>query len=252
MNYYIFDRERNNTLKDDGGDNLSFKSSGEIWNYLKGGCGFTTEFIKTNFFIMQGQKILEPEDSIDISTPNNPVNETVKVDVEEVTGVNSYTKKPVEIKAIQWNGNTNKADVEAFVGRPLKTELESETAYVAGVAPPLFSLIIETKEGAMKAFPNDWIIKEPFPTGDRDFYPCKPDIFKMTYDKPQPQSENNILEDLALQIIAGELEKSGLRKYTCINNHGYSQVERNIASNILKAALSTVNQGESKPDSKEK
>ncbi len=70
-----------------------------------------------------------------------------------------------------------------FVGKPLVQELESETAYVAGKGPPHFSLLIETKEGVMKTMHGDYIIKEPFPTGDRDFYPCKPDIFLMTYDK---------------------------------------------------------------------
>jgi hypothetical protein len=30
---------------------------------------------------------------------------------------------------------------------------------------------------------GDWIIKEPFPTRDRQFYPCKPDIFDATYEK---------------------------------------------------------------------
>jgi hypothetical protein len=78
--------------------------------------------------------------------------------------------------------NSNKQEIETFVGRELKSELESETAYVAGQGPPIFSLLIETKEGIMKAFKGDWIIKEPFPTGDRDFYPCKPDILKKTYD----------------------------------------------------------------------
>jgi hypothetical protein len=94
-----------------------------------------------------------------------------------------YRKKPVEIEAIQWNGNSNKQEIEQFVGKELKSELESETAYVAGKGAPIFSLLIETKEGVMKAFMGDWIIKEPFPTGDRDFYPCKPDIFELTYEK---------------------------------------------------------------------
>jgi len=92
-----------------------------------------------------------------------------------------FRKKPVEIEAIQYN-NLNREEVEAFVGEKLEMELESETAYVAGQGPPIFSIAINTKEGVMKAFPGDWIIKEPFPTGDRDFYPCKPDIFKNTYD----------------------------------------------------------------------
>lgn len=96
--------------------------------------------------------------------------------------MSKFRKKAVEIEAIQWNGNSNKKEIEQFVGRELKSELESETAYVAGKGVPIFSLLIETKEGVMKAFRGDWIIKEPFPTGDRDFYPCKPDIFEKTYE----------------------------------------------------------------------
>jgi len=91
-------------------------------------------------------------------------------------------KKPVDIDYVQWKG-FNQEEVEAFVGKKLESKLESETAYVAGMAPPIFSLAIETKEGVMKAMSGDYIIKEPFPTGDRDFYPCKESIFLLTYDK---------------------------------------------------------------------
>jgi len=93
-----------------------------------------------------------------------------------------FRKKPVVIEAIQWNGNSNREEICAFVGKNLKTEEYSTAAYEVGQGPPYFSLTIETKEGVMKAFPGDWIIKEPFPTGDRDFYPCKPDIFESTYE----------------------------------------------------------------------
>ena len=96
--------------------------------------------------------------------------------------VQLFKKKPVIIEAIRFNGNSNKQEIEKFVGKELKSELESETAYVAGMGPPIFSLLIETKEGTMKAMMGDWIIKEPFPTGDRYFYPCKNDIFINTYD----------------------------------------------------------------------
>ena len=96
--------------------------------------------------------------------------------------IQKFKKKPVEIEAIQFNGNSNKREIEFFVGKELKSELESATAYVAGKGAPIFSLLIETKEGVMKAMRGDWIIKEPFPTGDRDFYPCKNEIFVNTYD----------------------------------------------------------------------
>lgn len=96
--------------------------------------------------------------------------------------VQKFKKKQVVIEAIQWNGNSNREDVVDFVGKEIKSELESETAYLAGKGAPIFSLLIETKEGVMKALKGDWIIKEPFPTGDRDFYPCKNEIFLKTYD----------------------------------------------------------------------
>lgn len=91
-----------------------------------------------------------------------------------------YRKNPVEVEAVIYK-NDNLQEIEDFVGMKLLVELESETAYVAGQGPPIFSVLIETKEGVMKAMPGDYIIKEPFPTGDRDFYPCKPDIFEKTY-----------------------------------------------------------------------
>lgn len=44
------------------------------------------------------------------------------------------------------------------------------------------TLTIPTKEGKMLCRKGDWIIKEPFATADRQFYPCKPDIFEATYE----------------------------------------------------------------------
>jgi hypothetical protein len=38
----------------------------------------------------------------------------------------------------------------------------------------------------------------------------------------------------ALEIIKEETENADVRKYTCINGVGYSQVERNIAERIVK------------------
>ena len=91
--------------------------------------------------------------------------------------IQKFRKKPVVIEAIQYN-NLNKAEIEIFVGKKLKEELESETAYVAGKGIPVFSLLIETLEGNMKASTRDYIIK-----GIKgEFYPCKPDIFEATYE----------------------------------------------------------------------
>lgn len=89
-----------------------------------------------------------------------------------------YTKKPVEIEAIQWV-SSNIAEIEEFVGKKLKSEWVGGAGYEAGVAPPLIDLIIPTLEGDMRASYGDYIIKGI----NGEFYPCKPDIFLKTYDK---------------------------------------------------------------------
>lgn len=76
-----------------------------------------------------------------------------------------YRKKPVIIDAIQWNDNFNEI-VYNFVG--IKCAQRRDNV-----------LIIETLEGLMKAKIGDYIIK-----GIKgEFYPCKPDIFEMTYEE---------------------------------------------------------------------
>ena len=90
-----------------------------------------------------------------------------------------YRKKPLIVEAIRWNGNTALSEVEKFMGYCPNVKLFSESAYVAGVAPPLFTVLISTKEGTMEASPGDWIIKGVH----GEFYPCKPDIFEKTYEK---------------------------------------------------------------------
>lgn len=123
------------------------------------------------------------EDDEPLITKLDKINmEEVKIEKPKKELVQKFQKKPVVVEAIQFNGNSNRQDIERFVGKELKSELESETAYVAGAGPPIFSLLIDTKEGVMRAMRGDWVIKEPFPTGDRDFYPCKNEIFKNTYN----------------------------------------------------------------------
>lgn len=74
-----------------------------------------------------------------------------------------YIKKPVEIEAIQWTGD-NIEDIKEFCNQCTLSNDE---------------LIIFTLEGKMIASINDYIIKGV----KGEFYPCKPDIFKTTYDE---------------------------------------------------------------------
>ena len=75
-----------------------------------------------------------------------------------------FRKKPVEIEAIQLTENNIDALVE-FCGDKIKSH-------------PLTGVVIETLEGNMLASNGDYIIKGV----KGEFYPCKPDIFEMTYE----------------------------------------------------------------------
>ena len=75
-----------------------------------------------------------------------------------------YIKKPVVIEAVQWTG-INKNEVEDFI----KDFGSVKGDYVD----------IATLEGLMVASIGDFIIKGV----KGEFYPCKPDIFEMSYIK---------------------------------------------------------------------
>jgi hypothetical protein len=93
-----------------------------------------------------------------------------------------FRKKPVVIEAIQYTGD-NAIEIVDFTNAIAKEDIIpfSESAPDRNRFPE--TMTIKTLEGNMKASKGDWIIKEPFPTGDREFYPCKPDIFEKTYEK---------------------------------------------------------------------
>jgi len=63
------------------------------------------------------------------------------------------------MEKIQYN-NLNRPEIEIFTGKKVHQELESETAYVAGQGPPIFSISVETNEGLVKMYPSDWIQKD--------------------------------------------------------------------------------------------
>ena len=75
-----------------------------------------------------------------------------------------YRKKPVVIEAVQWL-YTNTDEIVKFAGNDVDT--------MHG------GLIIHTLEGDMRASVGDYIVKGV----NGEFYPCKPDIFELTYEK---------------------------------------------------------------------
>jgi hypothetical protein len=115
-----------------------------------------------------------------------------------------FRKKPVEIEAVRWRGYSSNLGITAeapdqpveisegnmhgvkweplpdWLPRPLRT---IEEAGITATTPGTITrdgehLVIATLEGMMRADPGDWIIKGV----KGEIYPCKPDIFAMSYD----------------------------------------------------------------------
>lgn len=88
-----------------------------------------------------------------------------------------YRKKPVEIEAMQFSRD-NGYDIVKWIGNStiavFNPEYDDATSY-----PIPSTLEIKTLEGVMKAQTGDYIIKGV----KGEFYPCKPDIFELTYEK---------------------------------------------------------------------
>ena len=92
-----------------------------------------------------------------------------------------YRKKPVVIEAVQWNG-LNLEEIKEFVGDPLIYEI-SDAAWKVGKGAPTVYMEIKTLEGNHVCTEGDYIIKGV----QGEFYPCKPDIFKQTYEQVEEQ-----------------------------------------------------------------
>ncbi|GAA3723133.1 hypothetical protein GCM10022378_11540 [Salinicoccus jeotgali] len=86
-----------------------------------------------------------------------------------------YRKKPVEVEAMKF---TDKDKDRVFMWMYYDPYISLNATYEDG--KPV--LKIRTREGIMTACEGDYIIKEPSPTENRRFYPCKPDIFHATYE----------------------------------------------------------------------
>ena len=83
-----------------------------------------------------------------------------------------FRKKPVVIEAVQWTGD-NLSELCKFVPKQFR---HNKIYQPMGIV---------TLEGVMTVVEGDWIIKGL----KGEFYPCKPDIFEMTYEPVEPNRE---------------------------------------------------------------
>ena len=90
-----------------------------------------------------------------------------------------FRKKPVVIEAFQYDGDFINRDGEYYVPQWAVIALKDQTMrYVAIDDSPPWELIIDTLEGNLHVSVNDYIIKGV----QGELYPCKPDIFELTYE----------------------------------------------------------------------
>ena len=111
---------------------------------------------------------------------------------EEEQTIGSFTKKPVTITAVKFTATeTNYILLKKFMG--------VDSLHIDGTADDP-KLMIHTLEGVMAADKGDMIIK-----GIRgEFYPCKPDIFKKSYNDAEPVPSEGLTFGQALEALKQE------------------------------------------------
>lgn len=78
-----------------------------------------------------------------------------------------FRKLPVVIDAVRWSGSNWHEVLELETQRPPRVFIAEQN-----------DLYIETLEGRMRADVGDYVIRGV----SGELYPCKPDIFKATYE----------------------------------------------------------------------
>ena len=99
--------------------------------------------------------------------------------------INKYRKKPIIVEAVKWTG-LNLEEIKNFVDESLLYNIY-DRAWKAGKAPVIVDMQIRTPKGNMPVSVGDYIIKGIA----GEFYPCKPDIFKETYETVSMVSDND-------------------------------------------------------------
>lgn len=103
-----------------------------------------------------------------------------------------YRKKPVIVEAFKYDGDLIYSNGEPYVPSWAMAANENGTFVWKGQG----DLYIKTLEGDMLVTPGDYIIKGV----QSELYPCKPDIFEMTYEKLEADPH-------ALQLVEQAINK---------------------------------------------
>ena len=94
-----------------------------------------------------------------------------------------FRKKPVVVDAVQWFREGDNPDVKPYVDEKhliVTGAICEDDGEIKGCGRLLIEHgSVKTLEGWHIVCPSDWIIKGV----KGEFYPCKPDIFELTYEK---------------------------------------------------------------------
>ena len=113
-----------------------------------------------------------------------------------------FKKKPVVIEANQFDGTL-------AAKKMLEDDFGVTTVDATTYDGKLLNWHIGTLEGPHEVTPGDWIIRGV----KGEFYPCKPDIFEMTYE----------LKDECWRLTAANAAlKSALQDFDALIKHQYS------------------------------
>lgn len=93
-----------------------------------------------------------------------------------------YRKLPIEIIAFKWFGHCDKEPENDLVRYFRRPDISGTT--LCSECDKTFHLHgwIDTLEDGHRVCPGDWIIKGVA----GEYYPCKPEIFKVTYEAVSP------------------------------------------------------------------
>jgi hypothetical protein len=128
-----------------------------------------------------------------------------------------FRKKPVVIDALPFDGS-NHDDIKRFT---------QGGCYIDANDPQNPRLMIRTLEGEHVASPGDVIIRGV----KGEFYPCKPDIFAMTYEDDATRSDSHLLR--SHEALKGNIVKAIL----CLDSYLRKPMWGNDCDDDVKAAV---------------
>jgi len=93
--------------------------------------------------------------------------------------MSKYRKKPVTVEAFRWTGGPDQVEDPEWIVETLKKSIgHINGAKIINKGTKDFRMQIMTLEGIISARVGDYIIKGI----KNELYPCKPDIFEVSYD----------------------------------------------------------------------